>query len=232
MKKEVSGHRRRRADGDDDDPGLRTSDGVGFYAAGATMASTATTKGKDLVVQFSVKHEKSVPSFCGGGYIKLMAAGTDLATFGGGTPYSIMFGPDICGYDASRVQVILNFQGENLPKTEDVALSHADKDEYTHLYTLVLNADKTYAVYVDQVERASGSLLDDWPFPPKEIDDPDDRKPESWVDAKVVPDATSVKPEGYDDAPATVADPAAVKPEDWERCSPDCRASNARTART
>ena len=33
---------------------------------------------------------------CGGGYIKLMP---EMEKFDGDTPYSIMFGPDICGSD-------------------------------------------------------------------------------------------------------------------------------------
>ena len=47
--------------------------------------------------QFQVKHEQDLD--CGGGYIKLVPASSKskMKDFGGDTPYSIMFGPDICG---------------------------------------------------------------------------------------------------------------------------------------
>jgi calreticulin len=127
-----------------------------------------------------------------------------------------MFGPDMCGYDVSRIHAILNFEGENLLKTEDVKLDYSDKNEFTHLYTLVLKADKTYAVYFDQVEKASGNIVDDWGFPPKEVDDPASTKPGDWVDEKKIPDVTDVKPEGHDDIPEEIPDPDAAKPEDWD----------------
>ena len=91
------------------------------------------------MLQFSVKHEKQEGSFCGGGYIKLLGSDLDQKNFGGDSPYKIMFGPDICGYDVSRVHVIFTFQGENLLRTEDIKLSYDDKNKLTHLYTLVVS---------------------------------------------------------------------------------------------
>ena len=55
--------------------------------------------------QFSVKHEQKLD--CGGGYIKLLPKSSKLDDFNGDTPYSIMFGPDICGYSTKKVHVIL-----------------------------------------------------------------------------------------------------------------------------
>ena len=65
------------------------------------------------MVQYAVKNEKKGSSFCGGGYIKLLPSSTDLSKFGGDSPYHIMFGPDICGYDVSRVHVIFSKDGES-----------------------------------------------------------------------------------------------------------------------
>lgn len=56
------------------------------------MPETFTNQGKDLVIQYSVKHEQKID--CGGAYIKVLAK-ADQASFGGDTPYSVMFGPDI-----------------------------------------------------------------------------------------------------------------------------------------
>jgi len=199
-----------------EDSGLFTSEAMRFYATGSKMAAPTTTKGKDLVLQFSVKHEKREYSFCGGGYIKLLAADADLDKFDGDTPYSVMFGPDMCGYDVSRIHLIFNFDGENLLKTEDIKLDYSDKNEFTHLYTLVLKADKTYTVYFDQKEKATGKLIDTHAFPQPEIDDPEDSKPEEWVDEKKIPDPEDVKPAGWDDIPEEIPDPDAAKPEDWD----------------
>eukprot|EP00191_Tetraselmis_sp_GSL018_P009534 CAMPEP_0177603708 /NCGR_PEP_ID=MMETSP0419_2-20121207/15673_1 /TAXON_ID=582737 /ORGANISM="Tetraselmis sp., Strain GSL018" /LENGTH=57 /DNA_ID=CAMNT_0019097531 /DNA_START=401 /DNA_END=571 /DNA_ORIENTATION=+ len=47
--------------------------------------------------QFQVKNEQNLD--CGGGYIKLIPAESEdqMPHFNGETPYSIMFGPDVCG---------------------------------------------------------------------------------------------------------------------------------------
>jgi len=85
----------------------------------------------------------------------------------------------------------------------------------------------------------NGSLLENFdpPFnPAEEIDDPDDRKPEDWVDsAKItnpdaakpddwdedapieIPDLEAIMPNGwFEDEPVTVPDPDAEKPEEWD----------------
>lgn len=58
--------------------------------------------------------------------------------------------------------------------------------------------------------------------PPAEIDDPEDFKPESWVDIAEIDDADAVKPEDWDeDAPLMVVDNDATKPEDWLENEPE-----------
>ena len=90
------------------------------------------------------------------------------------------------------------------------------QNEYTHLYTLVVNPDGTYEVFFDMESKAKGNLVDDWGFPQPKIDDPEDKKPVDWVDEKEIADPEAVKPEGYDDIPAQIPDPDATKPEDWD----------------
>ena len=140
----------------------------------------------------------------------------DAKAFGGDTPYSIMFGPDLCGYDVSRIHLIFEHNGENLLKTDEIKLDYADKDEFTHLYTLVLEKDGSYEVFLDQDSKAQGNIVDGWDFPDKEIKDPEVSKPEDWVDTKKIPDPEAVKPDGYDDIPAEIPDPEAEQPEDWD----------------
>jgi len=196
--------------------GLQVTEDMRFYSITAPMAKAATSKGKTLVVQFSAKIENHQYAYCGGGYMKLLPAGTKAATFGGDDEYHIMFGPDLCGYDVSHIHAIFNHKGENLLKTDKISLEYSDKNEFTHLYTLVVNPDGTYEVLFDLESKAKGKIVEDWPFPKPTIDDPDDKKPSDWVDETEIDDPAAKKPDGYDDIPAQIPDPDATKPEDWD----------------
>jgi calreticulin len=66
-----------------------------------------------------------------------------MAGFNGDTPYSIMFGPDICGFSTKKVHVILNYKGENYLIQKEI---DCKTDEITHVYTLVIKPDNTYEV--------------------------------------------------------------------------------------
>jgi len=56
--------------GDADDKGIQTGQDAKFYGLSAKLDEEFTNKGKDLVLQFSVKHEQDLD--CGGAYIKLL----------------------------------------------------------------------------------------------------------------------------------------------------------------
>jgi calreticulin len=126
-----------------------------------------------------------------------------------------MFGPDICGSSTKRVHAIFTDKtGKNLLTKKTIP---CETDELTHVYTLIVHPNNTYAVLVDNEVRESGDLEDHWDFlPPREIRDPDASKPEDWDDRARIPDETDVKPEGWDDIPETITDPEAKKPEDWD----------------
>ena len=139
--------------------GIQTTEDLRFHAISAKLDRRATTVGKDLVVQFTVKHEKHEYNFCGGGYLKLFSARVYPRNFGGDTPYAIMFGPDICSYDTAKIHVIFSHGGVNLDKTSEIKLDYNDKNKLTHLYTLYLKADGTYEVWLDAMSKASGSYV-------------------------------------------------------------------------
>lgn len=127
-----------------------------------------------------------------------------------------MFGPDLCGYDVSRIHAIFTDKaGKNLLKRDEVKLEYADKDEYTHVYTLIVKADHSYSILFDGKERASGAIADDWDFPRKTIDDPSDSKPSDWVDEKEIDDPSDTKPADWD-TPKLIPDPNSAKPEEWD----------------
>jgi calreticulin len=193
------------------DKGLKTTPDARFFQITAGFPKFSN-KGKDLIVQYSVKHEQKID--CGGGYIKILPGGFDQASFNGDTPYNIMFGPDICGTTTKKTHLIVSNKGKNHLIKKEIK---TETDEWTHLYTLILKSDNTFQVLIDEKEVSSGSLKTDFDIlPPKEIKDPSAKKPADWVDEKKIADPTDKKPEGWDDIPAEIADPDAKKPEDWD----------------
>uniref|UniRef100_A0A3B4DZK2 Calmegin n=1 Tax=Pygocentrus nattereri TaxID=42514 RepID=A0A3B4DZK2_PYGNA len=182
-------------------------------------------KDRPLVVQYEVNFQDGID--CGGAYIKLLSDSPDLdlEQFHDRTPYSIMFGPDKCGEDY-KLHFIFRHKNplnrdfeEKHAKRADTDLRKVYSDKKTHLYTLVLNPDNSYEIFIDQSSVSKGSLLTDVipPVnPPKEIDDPKDSKPDDWDERAKIPDPEAVKPDDWDeDAPAVVPDPDAVKPDGW-----------------
>jgi len=202
--------------GDAADMGIQTGDDARFYGLSAKMDKPFNSSdGKDIVVQYAVKHEQNID--CGGAYIKLLPGGDKFSAdkFGGDSPYGIMFGPDICG-GSKRTHVILHNErkDENLLIEKDVP---CEKDNLSHLYTLVVRPDNTFEVFVDNKSVRSGKLEDEFKFlDAKIVDDPNESKPSDWVDEKKIPDPAVSKPDDYDAIPESIPDPEASKPDDWE----------------
>merc|ERR1712093_306190 len=169
-------------------------------------------KGKDLIIQYQAKYEKDVE--CGGGYLKMGPKVDDLTAFGDPTVYNIMFGPDKCGYN-KRTHLIFQYKGKNVLKKTD--LSYKQENEGTsHLYRMILKSDNTVKVDVDQEEIYSGNLKDDWEIlKPKEIPDPDDKKPDTWVDEAMMDDPEDKKPDDWV-TEKRITDSDAKKPDDWD----------------
>ncbi|KAJ8012302.1 hypothetical protein DPEC_G00067250 [Dallia pectoralis] len=192
------------------DKGLQTSQDAHFYSSSARF-EPFSNQGKTLVIQFTVKHEQNID--CGGGYVKLFPADLDQADMHGDSNYNIMFGPDICGPGTKKVHFIINYKGNNYLINKDI---RCKDDEYSHLYTLILNPDNTYEVKIDNKKVESGSLEEDWDIlPPKKIKDPEAVKPDDWDERERVEDPDDKKPEDWD-RPENIADPDAKKPEDWD----------------
>jgi len=199
---------------DEADKGIKTSVDARFYGISAKMTKPFVSADKELVIQYSVKHEQDLD--CGGAYIKLLSGTVDQAKFGGETPYAVMFGPDICGTSNKKTHVILHSdkKKDNLLIKKEV---NTESDDLTHLYTLVIRPDNTLEVFIDNKSVRKGKLEDEFDFLlPKEIKDPNQKKPEDWVDKPKMPDPDDKKPEGWDDIPKEIPDPDAKKPEDWD----------------
>lgn len=202
------------------------------------------SENKPLIVQYDVKFQNSLE--CGGAYVKLLASdpSLDLEQFFDKTSFSIMFGPDKCGTE-KKYHFIIRYKH---PKTGVFEEKHAKKSEIpenvfndgkSHLFTLIVKPDNTFRMLIDSKEVNSGSLLNDLSpaiNPPKEIVDPNDKRPENWDDREKIPDTAAVKPDDWDesepkqitdpdakipddwlvDEPEMVADPEAVRPDDWD----------------
>uniref|UniRef100_A0A804Q841 Calreticulin n=1 Tax=Zea mays TaxID=4577 RepID=A0A804Q841_MAIZE len=171
-------HTSGKWNGDAEDKGIQTSEDYRFYAISAEYPEFSN-KDKTLVLQFSVKHEQKLD--CGGGYVKLLGGGdVDQKKFGGDTSYSIMFGPDICGYSTKKVHTILTKDGKNHLIKKDVP---CETDQLTHVYTLIIRPDATYSILIDNEDKQTGSIYEHWDIlPPKKIKDPEAKKPEDWDD--------------------------------------------------
>ncbi|CAJ1053273.1 calmegin isoform X3 [Xyrichtys novacula] len=207
------------------DLGLVLKSRAKHHAISTMLNKPFVFKDDPLVIQYEVNFQEGID--CGGAYIKLLsdADDLDLEQFHDRTPYTIMFGPDKCGEDY-KLHFIFRYQNplnkdleEKHAKRADVDLKKFYVDKKTHLYTLVVNPDNSYEMFIDQSSVSRGNLLHDMvpPVnPPKEIDDPNDSKPEDWDERAKIPDPEAVKPDDWDeDAPVKIDDPDALKPEGW-----------------
>merc|ERR1712064_190442 len=80
-------------------------------------------------------------------------------------------------------------------------LAYKQEGEGTsHVYRLTLKPDNTVRVDIDEEKIYEGSLKEDWEIlKPKEISDPDDKKPDDWVEEKRIVDSEAKKPDDWDD---------------------------------
>merc|ERR1712232_915449 len=194
-----------------EDQGIQTSEDSKFFGISAGFDSFSNA-GKDLIIQYQAKYEKDVE--CGGGYFKVGPKMSDLTTFGDPTPYNIMFGPDKCGY-TKRTHLIFNYKGKNVLKQAD--LSYKQEGEGTsHLYRMVLKKDNTVRVEIDEDKIYEGSIKEDWEvLKPKEIPDPEDKKPSDWSDESMIDDPDDKKPSDWVED-KRIVDSDAKKPDDWD----------------
>jgi calnexin len=215
-----------------DDTGITVAKEAKRYGISTKLDSPVTSENKDLVLQYEVRLQEGLQ--CGGAYLKFLTGESDELTEKSG--YSVMFGPDKCG-GTNQVHLILRHQNPVSGKWEEKHLKSSPSpktDKAAHLYTAILRQDKTFEILIDSVSVKSGTISDemvafvdgkkkDYGFtPPEMIDDPEDSKPEDWVDEAKIKDPDASKPEDWDeDAPKKIPDMDAEKPEDWLDDEPD-----------
>merc|ERR1712228_497643 len=65
---------------------------------------------------------------------------------------------------------------------------------------LIVKPDNTVRVEIDEEKIYEGSIKEDWEvLKPKEIPDPEDKKPDDWSDVSMIDDPEDKKPDDWDD---------------------------------
>lgn len=211
---------KRKEEGLIGDVGILAPDEARHYGLATTFSPIQGEKGKDLIVQYEARFQDDL--MCGGGYVKLFDSANKVGgEFADDTRYVIMFGPDRCG-STNKVHFILQHKS---PKSGEWEEKHfktpptVPHDKLTHLYKFVIKSDNSIEIWVDDQKSADGNLLSSMEppvNPPKEIDDPEDKKPADWVDEPKIDDPDSSKPDDWDEnEPRKINDPEASMPEGW-----------------
>jgi len=213
------------------DMGLVLKSKAAHHAISTLFPEPIDPSNKSLVVQYEVKLQKGLD--CGGAYIKLLTESDDGNGLRAGedytdkTPFTIMFGPDKCG-STNKVHFIFRHQNPKTGEWEEKHLKNPPAPKIlktTVLYTLIVNPDQTFEILINDESVRTGSLLEDFDpavNPPANIDDPEDYKPETWVDIAEIDDASATKPADWDeDAPIMIVDTSATKPADWLENEPE-----------
>ncbi|KAF2071555.1 hypothetical protein CYY_007127 [Polysphondylium violaceum] len=212
---------------DASDKGLVLTQKAKKYAITSKLIKPVDNKGRDLVIQYEVKLQTGLD--CGGAYIKLYSYSDNFESenVDEKTPYSIMFGPDKCGQE-NRIHFIVRAKNPLTGEHQEKLITARPPiriDKIAHLYTLHIKPDNTFSIFVDGVSVLDGDFHKDFTpafNPPKEIDDPSDKKPSTWVDEETIKDPEATKPEDWDETqPARIEDPEAVKPDDWQDNEPE-----------
>ena len=172
------------------DHGLVVGSAARRHAISTIFDTPFVPEGKGLVVQYELLTKNALQ--CGGAYLKLLSASEELSAdgFKAETGYTIMFGPDKCG-NTNKVHFILRHKSPLTGEFEEKHLTSPPlprlSEKSSHLYTAIVHANNSVAILIDGKVVKSASLLSSEDFappvnPPKMIDDPEDLKPDDWID--------------------------------------------------
>merc|ERR1712190_176335 len=114
-----------------------------------------------------------------------------------------------------RTHLIFNYKGKNVLKKSDLAYKQ-EGEGTSHVYRMTLKPDNTVRVDIDEEKIYEGSVKEDWEvLKAKEINDPDDKKPDDWVDDSMIDDPETKKPDDWVEE-KRIVDSDAKKPDDWD----------------
>lgn len=191
------------------------------YGISTQFKTPLRVSNKPLIIQYETRFLNGLE--CGGAYIKLFGRENfDMERLCNDTKYVVMFGPDRC-FDMDKVHFIFRHKNPVDGFTEEKHMQNAPTTKYdlhTHLYTLIIRPDNSFEVFIDTRSVRSGNMLTDFEPPflqPREIDDPDDVRPDDWEDSPVMDDPEAVMPIDWnEEEPEFIVDPdRAEPPSDW-----------------
>ena len=85
--------------------GIQTVDDEAYYQITSKFKQPFNTSGKDFIMQYTVRLENGFG--CSGAYIKLLNSSAQPIRFSENSPYSLMFGPDVCKPNTHKVLFII-----------------------------------------------------------------------------------------------------------------------------
>lgn len=193
------------------------------YGISKKLPTPLDMTSNEIVIQFESRTLEKLS--CSGAYIKFVSEEVKESqeNFSEETDYVIMFGPDKCG-SSPKLHAIFKHKNPISGEYEEkhmMNVQRPDNDKVSHVYTLVINnEDSTVKVFVDQSEKAVSVATEEKDFEPsflpnEEIDDPNDSKPEDWVDESRIADPDAIKPEDWV-VEAYITDPESSRPDDWD----------------
>ncbi|KAJ3427747.1 calnexin 14d-related [Anaeramoeba flamelloides] len=200
-----------------DDIGLVLQNEAKHHGISTKFENKFEASKEGLFFQYEVRFQEHVT--CSGAYVKLLPDFEPI-NLNGDLHYVVMFGPDKCG-ETNKVHLI--FKRFN-PKTEEWEERALVKDSpspifdtISHVYSFLVNTDGTFKVFVDLKVVTEGTIdeefFDGWQ--PETVDDPEDEKPEDWVDEAMIEDPEVTKPEDWVDE-EFIPNEEAEEPEDWD----------------
>lgn len=205
--------------GMEDEKLLFMKDGPKYFGISHHFKDPINVSADDFVFQYEIRRQDSHD--CSGGYAKLFSTENyHPNNVTNETKYSIMFGPDKCS-NTNKVHFIYRHKSYTSDEYIEHHLRSAPEtktDKLNHLYTLIIRKNRTYSILIDGDESRSGNILTDFDPPisqPKEIPDPQDRKPDNWPE-RVIDDPNDTKPADWDESqPEYIPDPRDYMPYDW-----------------
>lgn len=191
-----------------------------FYAISKKLPTVFEVADSDVVVQFEVKFQYGVT--CSGAYVKLLTEVGDATQFSDGTPFEIMFGPDICGSESRVIFLVKTKVGTETVESRIRNLPMARNNPVSHLYTLVLRKNYDVEIRIDgDVAKAGNLFTPHFMVPPlgtpEYIEDVDAQKPLDWDERRYIADESVSKPADWDisEGAMWIPDPKVRKPAGW-----------------
>nr|WMB80952.1 calreticulin [Myxobolus bejeranoi] len=193
----------------DKEYGLKFLNDSSFYHASLKLKEDIDFTKSDFYFHYVAQYQKDHD--CGGVYVKFFNK-LDQKNLNRDTPYSVMFGPDMCGYSTKTIHLIISHNDKNHQLKDKI---NFDNDGYPHLISVFIGKDRKFWVKLDGEVKKEGILGENFDYLlPKTIDDPEDKKPEDWEDNPMIDDPEDKKPEDWDDR-KEIPDTNATKPENW-----------------